>query len=757
VLVAAVSVVCFLPTLRNGFVWDDRGMFLDNPEFRGLTLAHLRWMFTTFHMGHYQPLSWVTLGADFLLWGLNPAGFHLTNLVLHAVNAVLVCLLIRALLRAAGAPSRTDHCVPIACAVGALFFAVHPLRVESVAWVTERRDVLSGLFLLLTVLAYLRMADAAGRARARWCAVSLICFALSLLSKAWGITLPAVLLILDAHPLRRVGPDEAGRTAPAWRRLILEKAPFILLSAACAALAFLAQKRHAMDMVAGHSVVDRLMQAGFGLGFYVCKTLVPIRLSPLYLLKPSFNPWEARCVACVLIAAGLTAWLTVRRRRWPWALTAWLCYVAIVSPVLGLAQSGQQLAADRYTYLACLPFAVLVGAGLSRLRLACATRRERAGARLAVAVAAGLLGVLSLLTLRQIRVWCDSHTLWDHAVRLDPENAVALHNRGNARKEAGDLEGAFADYTIALGLDPTNATSYCNRGSTRQDLADLAGARADYDAAIKLDPKYVKAYNNRGTLRAQQGDLRGALADYDQALRLDPACVEAYMNRGSNRVERGDAAGALADYAAAIRLDPSRAEAYVNRGAVRRACGDLAGAREDYDAAIALDPENAPGFFNRGNLRRDRGDLAGALADFSAAIRLDPTHVMAHNNRGNLRHGQGDLAGALADFTAAIRLAPASPIAYNNRGNVHKTRQDLAAALTDYDMAVRFNPGYVEGYVNRGAVRRRLKDLRGAGRDFRKALELAPANWPYRARIEKQLARAEAGLAAGRGEKPEAP
>src|SRR5207247_358874 len=220
--IALVVIACFLPTLRNDFVlWDDDLNFTDNPSYRGLSWPHLRWMFTTVLGGHYQPLSWVTLGLDYTLWGLDPTGYHLTSLLLHAANAVLCYRLVRALL--ARAFDRASAPGPAAAAAGALFFAIHPLRVESVAWASERRDVLSGLFYLATVLAYVRMAAAerTGGAR-RWYLVSLACFVLSLLSKAWGMTLPIVLVLLDVYPLRR--PPR-----------LLEQAPYAVLALGAAA------------------------------------------------------------------------------------------------------------------------------------------------------------------------------------------------------------------------------------------------------------------------------------------------------------------------------------------------------------------------------------------------------------------------------------------------------------------------------------------------------------------------------------------
>jgi len=746
--VAAATALCFLPALRNGFVFDDRVNIVSNTDFRGLSLSHLRWMFTTFFPGHYQPLTWVSLGLDYLVWGMNPVGYHLTNLVLHALNAVLVYFLLRALLSTR--PGLAQHAgragFAVCCAAGALFFAVHPLRVESVAWATERRDVLSGLFFFLTLLAYLRMAGGGASARRKWYALSLVFFTLSLLSKAWAITLPAVLLALDVYPLRRTG---GGEGAPAsWRALLIEKVPFALLSLVFAVLALLAQKEFGMPMVKDHGVLDRLMQAAFGLCFYPLKTVAPVRLSALYLLKPWFDPWTAKHIACAVVVVAVTVWLMMMRRRWPWALCAWVCYGVVVSPVLGLAQSGEQIAADRYSYFACLPFAVLASAGLAQLWLA--ERGGKSRRALLVSSSAAVVLILAALTLRQIGVWHDEYTLWNHAVECDPENYVALYSRGCAfDKDRGEYEAALADYDAALALNADYAAPYVNRGAIREKRDDLAGALADYNRALELDPAFTKAYNNRGTVRRSLGDLKGALADYDAALRLDPKYAKAYNNRGSARRGLRDLKGALADYDAALRLNPDYAKAYVNRGIAREDRRDFAGAMSDYDAALRLDPKSAAAYCNRGRARKKQGDLAGALADYTTAIELDPGYADAYYNRAIARQAGGDAAGALSDYDAVIRLDPKHKNAYSNRGSLRSAGGDAAGALADYDTAIRLDPKFAAAYCNRGCLKRDRGDLAGAVRDFRTALALAPAKWSYRGHVKKLLAQALAKAGAG--------
>src|SRR6059036_624983 len=406
VLIALVTFAAFLPTLQNQFVnLDDNDNFLDNPHYRGLTWTHLRWMWTT-HQGHYIPLTWMTLGLDYLLWGMNPVGYHLTSLLLHAANAVAFFFVDRRLLTLA-LPSLSErgHALAVSAGFAALVFAIHPLRVESVAWVTERRDVLSGLFYLSAILMYLRACERGARGRGwYWAAVGL--FAGALLSKSMVVNLPFVLLILDVYPLRRLGGFVGWWSEPA-RRIYIEKIPFVLLAAAASAIAVMAQSSvHAAASLAQLSLPGRLVVSAYGLGFYLWKMVVPVNLSPLYELSSTVDPWATPFILSYGVVVAITALALALRRRVPGLPAAWVAYVVVLLPVLGILQSGPQIAADRYTYLAGLGGAILAGAGL----LSCWRTKRFLIPGCAVCVVVGL----GVLTWDQVQVWHDSGKLWTH-------------------------------------------------------------------------------------------------------------------------------------------------------------------------------------------------------------------------------------------------------------------------------------------------------------------------------------------------------
>ena len=351
--VALVTAVVFAPVLRAGFVdWDDPINFLENPYYRGLGWRQLRWMLTATVMGHWIPVTWLTLGADFAVWGMNPFGYHLTNLLLHTASAVLFYFVSRHLLGLA-MPAAAPEVLILGAAAAALVFAVHPLRVESVAWITERRDVLSGLFFLAAILAYLRGVETGDRIEPRWRTYSLLLFAGGLLSKASVMTLPAVLVLLDVYPLRR--------GAFTWRRLIVEKAGYWALALAGAVGALVALKLSGLRITpyVAYGPEARLAMVAYSFWFYPSTWVWPIGLSPMYELPARLDPLSPRFLLPVIGLGAVTTLLALLRKRWPGGLAAWVYSAVMLLPISGVVHAGFQLAHDRYSYLSGLGFALL--------------------------------------------------------------------------------------------------------------------------------------------------------------------------------------------------------------------------------------------------------------------------------------------------------------------------------------------------------------------------------------------------------------
>lgn len=418
--VAVLTTLAFLPAWDAQWLnWDDPANFFTNTRWRGLDAESLRWMWTSTWMGHYQPLAWMSLAVDHALWGMDAPGYHRTNLLLHGVSAGLSFAVLRRLFPDFGRVGWT---------VGALFFAIHPLRVESVAWVTERRDVLAMTFFLGATLAWTSFVRDGRRAAF---VLALLLHVASLASKAHAVTFPAVLLVLDVWPFRRGGPV----------RLVLEKIPFLLASGAFAGMAIHAQaEAGALMSVDALPLAERVRVALYGLSTYPGKILLPLDQGPLYAAR---ELQDYPIAASALALTTLTTLAIVLRRRAPGFLAGWLLYVGMLLPVSGLFQSGAQLVADRYTLFAGLPFA----AGVC-WAAAVSVRR----APVALAVWGVLLALLAGGTFRYTRAWHDSVSLWTWAVERDPSDGFAWMMLGVSLEDYGRLDAAVEPLRRAVAL-----------------------------------------------------------------------------------------------------------------------------------------------------------------------------------------------------------------------------------------------------------------------------------------------------------------
>ena len=429
----------------------------------------MQWMATTSHMGHWIPITWLTLGLDYVLWGMDPRGYHLTSLLFHTAAAVVFYALACRLLERA-LPSETPPLdSTLGAAAAALLFAVHPLRVESVAWATERRDVVSGLFFMLALLLYLKMVEAPDGRRRGFYLASLALFACALLSKSITVALPVVLLVLDVYPLRRLG-GEAGWSRPGvW----VEKIPYFILALPVGMRAIQATPTSAQLPLEVFGLGPRLLVSASSLAFYVEKTVLPIRLSPFYAYTTHIG-WLT--LACVLGGAILVA---ATWQRWPALAGAGVTYVTLLFPVLGIFAAGPQAVGDRYSYLPCLGLALLAGGAVAW---------RWAGSRAVRIVAAAVVLVLIALTVQQVRVWRDSLSLWSHAVALEPANRLARINLGGAYVEQGRLPDAIVQYSEVLRLSRDKAPWYAVLGWLYARSGRVDEALPFLVEALRLEP-----------------------------------------------------------------------------------------------------------------------------------------------------------------------------------------------------------------------------------------------------------------------------
>jgi len=538
--VAALTIGAFLPSLDGQFLnWDDQKNLVTNQAYRGLGPRQLWWMATTTLMGHWIPLTWVTLGVNYVVGGMAPWGYHAGNLLLHAGSAVVFFVVARRRLAAGGGAERGAAKVEWGAAVAAAVFAVHPLRVESVAWATERRDVLSGLWFLLAVWGYLKAVEQGrqGRLDGRWRAVSLGLFAGALLSKASTMMLPAALLVLDVYPLRRQGVG--------WGALVREKLGYLVLAGAGAVVALVAVRQGALVTGYGeYGVGARAVMTVYSLFFYPWKFLWPVDLSPMYELPARIEPLAGKFVVALVAVPVLTVGLIALRRRWPGGLAAWGYSALLVLPVSGAVHAGYQLAHDRYSYLSGMGFALLVGGAVVAV--------VGAGARGAVRpwVTATALGTVGLVvaglgagTWRQSRVWHDSETLWRRAVATDPSCMICQNNLGNLLLDQDRLGEAETAFRAAIAARPGSAGPRNNLGAVLLRTGRLDEAAAQFREAARLAPERIGGTLNLGLLQVMQGKYADAIPTLRQVL--------------AQRPDRPDARAALA-MALARRADELR-------------------------------------------------------------------------------------------------------------------------------------------------------------------------------------------------------
>lgn len=608
-LVVAVFAT-YWPVRANGFVsYDDEVYLTTNPHVaKGLDPAEIGWVFTHAHAANYHPLTWISHMLDVELFGLDPGAHHLVSVAWHALNTVLVLWLCHALLARAWAAG-----------LAAALFGLHPLRVESVAWASERKDVLCAAFFLATLLAYLRYGRAPSPGRYAW---ALGAATLALLAKPMAVSLPFVLFLLDVWPLGRLARERPWRPTAAGtgRRLLLEKLPFLALAAGGALSTWFAQELG--GAVSGTEAVSfelRVWNALATYGIYLGETLWPVGLAVFHPLAAVVAPdpraallGPALGASLVLGALSLAAWRT--RVRWPWFVLGWCWFLGTLVPALGLKQVGSQAHADRYTYLPLVGvawiLAGLVDAGVRRW-----PRLRLAGAALATAAVLAL----ALATRAQVGVWRDTATLFEHALAVTSDNYVAHAGLGAFHLEE-DPARARAHLEQALAIHALDATALTSLARLELQAGNLAEAERRLGAARRIhDSKWVRYHFGR--LRLLQRDREGAAREFAAALELDPSLVDARFNLGQVLFGLG-------------RTDEARAQ---------------------FEAALAADPEHAGALNGLGALVLD-ADPRAAEDCFRRALALDPTYVDAANNLGVALERQGREPEARAAYARARAL-----------------------------------------------------------------------------------------------------
>ncbi len=722
--IAAVVVILALTYAVYGQVgsyeflnYDDDVYITANPNVQaGLTAESVRWAFTTSRSGNWHPLTWLAHMLDFELFGLEPAGHHQVSAALHGINAVLLLLALRAM-----------GCVFWPSVFVAAVFAVHPLRVESVAWVAERKDVLSGLFFMITLLAWAWYARRPGVLRYACVAVAL---ALGLLAKPMLVTVPCLLLLLDRWPLARWRSSNGDAADgpprfPAMRAplLVLEKLPLLALSAVSSWMTFRHQR--VTGAVLSEEVISQaacVSNAAVSVLRYLGDTLAPNHLAcfyphPALIHAGTYTPWSAPALAALVVVVTLTLGAFLVIRRAPELSIGWWWTVGMLVPVIGLLPVGEQSHADRYTYLPLIGFTV--GVAFFSWR---GVAGSRAGRAAWITVAAASVLVLTGLGRRQAAVWHDSMRLFEHAIEVTEGNYVAHHNIGSLLVERGQLAAAEERYQEALRINPRFADAQCNLGRIAFRRRDTARAIEHFERCLELRPGQVDGHRDVARLLAQRGEYARAARHLKLALAYLPGDVGLWRELADALSRSGDLFGARRALATLARLQPESPDVQADLGEVALRQGDLDAAESYLARALALSPHHPKAHGSLGVLFQRRGDAWQAIFHLRAALRAQPPPLPTANLLARMLATAED--PELRDGEEALRLA---------RLCVAGTRQQNALYL-DTLAAAHAELGRFEDAIRLQELA--IERVDPAGRDeFGARLGLYRSERPYRERI----------------------
>ena len=681
-----VTVIAFSPVRVCDFINLDDDVYVSkNPYVQsGLGWNSIKQAFSyelVKRSANWHPLTWLSLMLDCRFFGLNPTGYHLENLLFHVINTILIFLVLRRMTK------RLWHSAFVAA-----LFAIHPLHVESVAWIAERKDVLSAFFWMLTMGAYSYYVESPGRRR--YLAV-LLFFVLGLMAKPMLVTLPFVLLLLDYWPLQRlqpIAPDpkiqpgktktvtpdkrnkEAGRDHAEKKRmgargpvdsmskwsliqpLIREKMPLFVLALLSSIVTYVAQEAgggipHSMDISPG----VRIGNAFASYIAYMFKMIWPSRLAVLYPHPEKIVIWQVSGSAVLLVVITWLVFKAAKKR--PYLATGWLWYLGTLIPVIGLVQVGAQSMADRYTYIPLIGLFVIVAWGIpDLLKKWNWTYRKEALLGLSILC----LLSLSIITWKQVGYWKDSITLFTHALKVTKNNWLTHNNRGGAYVDLGMYREAIEDYGRVVEIRPAYPEGYCNRGNVYNILKNYQLAIEDENKAILIDPNFFAAYYNRAIAYTGLGNFQQGIEDYGRAIGINPNHATAYNNRGIIYYNLGNYEQSIIDYTRAIEIRPDYPEPYSNRGNAYIALKNYQQAIENLNKVIEINPNYAEACNSRGVAYASLGNYGRAIDDFSRAVKIKPDYINAYVNRSAAYERIGNNNLAINDLKAAAKLGSES-------------------------------------------------------------------------------------------------
>ena len=707
---ALVTGAIYWQTQTFDFVnYDDNNYVTDNPHVKaGLTANSIAWAFTSSHASNWHPLTWLSHMLDCELFGLNPGRHHFVNLLLHVANTLVLFLLLRYM---------TGTLWPSAFVAAA--FALHPLHVESVAWVSERKDVLSTFFWLLTMAGYVRYVKSS---RWIWYALTVVSFTVGLMAKPMLVTFPFVLLLLDYWPLNRFDIKPKARHRPSRRHilfgLVLEKIPFFVLAAASSAVTIFAQKSGgAMAKLEWLPISVRMSNAAVSYVTYIQKLIWPSRLAIFY-PYPRGGIAPGKIIATVVLLIAITVLLARLGRKQRPLRVGWLWFLGTLVPVIGLVQVGNQAWADRYSYISFIGLFIVIAWAvpefLSKLRY-----RTHILATASIAI----LCVWSVCSYAQLGYWRNSTTLFERALSVTEGNYKTHYNLGFTLQTQGKFEEAAAQYKQTLQMNPTYTEAHSNLGIVYQRIGKLDDAIACYNEALELKPDYYQAHNNLGAALHHKGRIDEAISHYRAALRTKPDYAEAYNNLGFSLQSQAKTDEAMECFNKALELEPENGDALNNLGSAFYARGKLEQAEQYYRRAIKTNPDFTKAHYNLGRVLSDQGRKAKAIRHYRLVLERQPDLAEAHYHLANILQSNGQVDEAVTHYRQALRAAPEYAQAHNNLGITLALKGKINEAVKHFRQAVRTQPDYAEANCNLGTALKMQGKLDEAVKYFGKAIK----------------------------------
>jgi len=677
-----LTALVFANSLGNGFIenFDDNVYVLNNGLIRHLNWNSLKFMFLHSYSGYYHPLALLSYAIEYKFFGANPFVFHLSNYILHLLNTLLVYLFLK----------RFTGKFWVA-AITAMFFGIHPMHVESIAWIAERKDMLYTFFFLLSLISYTKylqtdprfaVAEAEARNKKSYLTWTFIWFVLSLLSKPAAACLPLVLVLMDYYQNKKVSLNS----------ILWSKIPFFVLSLFFGIMAVISVHTSPIiqDISPVYSILDRIFLITYSTSFYLSKAFAPFSLSALHYYPAKLEgmlPIEYYLSLPFLL---LLIFGVYKSGRFKMELVfGLLFYLATIILELQILPAGQAIVSERYSYVPYIGVFFIVGQFFSYIKENTFSFSKKIKHPVSIILVA-LVVFYSFLTYQRNKIWQNGEVLFTDVISKYPQNGFSWYALGNSDIEKKDFKAAIVNYTKAIQLEPYLVRSYVDRGLMYNQTGDYQSAMRDYTKAIELDKNLIAAYLNRASTENELQKFDSAIIDYTKSIELDPNLTTVYFARGLLYNQISNYPAAIADYTKAIELDSTTAPAYFNRGIIYYRIGKYHNAISDYTQTLTLRPNDTMAYYGRGVAEADAKKYADAIADFTKAIKLHPQIGDYYFHRANAKYRLKDYEGAVADNTTGLQFSPNDPNALFNRALAKFFINDKTGACRDWSLAQQY-------------------------------------------------------------------